>query len=318
MTPLPSIKVSLAQIYPVWLNKQKTLDKILSYVSDAADKGCGLVTFGEAILPGYPFWLSFTHGSSFESKVQKEIHAYYIQNAINIEDGDLEKLSALARAKKIAIYLGTIERANNRGGHSLYCSLVYIDKEGIIQSVHRKLRPTYEERLAWSPGDGNGLRVHDLDGFVVGGLNCWENWMPLARAAMYAQGENIHVAVWPGCVRNTYDLTPVIAKESRSYAISVSALMHKSQFPKDLPHYDLLMENAPDLIADGGSCIAAPNGDWVIAPIKDEEGLFTADLDLQKVYEERQNFDPSGHYSRPDVTQLTVNRERQSILNIKE
>jgi len=223
----------------------------------------------------------------------------------------------LARAKKIAIYLGSIERASNRGGHSLYCSLLYIDKEGILQSIHRKLQPTYEERLAWSPGDGHGLVVHDLEGFTLGGLNCWENWMPLSRTALYAQGENIHVAVWPGCVRNTHDLTPIIAKESRSFSISVSALMHKSLIPSDFPHYDYLMEHAPDVMADGGSCIAAPNGEWIIEPIKDKEGLFCAELSLQKVYEERQNFDPVGHYSRPDVTRLVVNKKRQSIIDFE-
>lgn len=317
MSTLPSIKVGLAQIYPVWLNKEKTLDKIISYVSQAADEHCDLVIFGEALLPGYPFWLSFTQGSEFESQIQKEIHAHYIHNAVSIEDGEIAALCTLARAKKIAIYLGSIERAHNRGGHSLYCSLIYIDKEGLIQSVHRKLQPTYEERLSWSPGDGHGLQVHKLEGFTVGGLNCWENWMPLSRAALYAQGENIHVAVWPGCVRNTHDLTPIIAKESRSYSISVSALMHKSQIPTNTPHYDHLMSLAPDILADGGSCIAAPNGDWIIEPIADKEGLFSAELNLQKVYEERQNFDPSGHYSRPDVTKLIVNRERQSIITFE-
>ena len=311
-----ALKIAMAQIAPVWLSKQKTLDKILSSISEAADQKCDLIVFGEGLLPGYPFWLSMTNGAEFESKVQKEIHAHYLKNAVQIESGDLDAVCEMASQRSIAIYLGIIERAQNRGGHSVYCTLVYIDKKGTIQSVHRKLQPTYEERLTWSPGDGHGLRVHALEGFTVGGLNCWENWMPLARTALYGMGENLHIAVWPGSERNTIDITRFIAKESRSFVVSVSSLMRKSDFPKDTPHLDKILENSTEVLANGGSCIAGPDGEWVIAPIKDQEGLITASIDIQKVYEERQNFDPSGHYSRPDVTQLTVNRERQSILKI--
>lgn len=311
-----TLKIAMAQIAPVWLNKDKTLEKILSSISEASDQNCDLIVFGEGLLPGYPFWLSLTNGAEFESSVQKEIHAHYIQNAVQIESGDLDAVCKLAKEKSIAIYLGIIERAQNRGGHSIYCTLVYIDKKGIIQSVHRKLQPTYEERLTWSPGDGHGLRVHALEGFTVGGLNCWENWMPLARTALYGMGENLHIAVWPGSEHNTIDITRFIAKESRSFVVSVSSLMRISDFPADTPHLDKILENSPEVLANGGSCIAGPDGEWVIAPIKEQEGLITASIYIQKVYEERQNFDPSGHYSRPDVTQLTVNRERQSILKI--
>lgn len=313
----PLLKVGLAQIAPVWLDKEKTIQKINTYISDAADQQCELVIFGEALLPGYPFWLSLTDGAAWNSTVQKEIHAHYMNNAIQIEKGDLDGICKLAREKKIAIYLGTIERAMDRGGHSLYCSLIYIDRDGEIKSVHRKLQPTYDERLTWSPGDGHGLQVHPLKEFHVGGLNCWENWMPLVRSAMYAQGENLHVAVWPGSERNTADITRHIAKESRSFVISVSGLMRKEDFPPDTPHYEKIIEKAPDLLTDGGSCLSGPNGEWIIAPQVGIEGLFVETIDINSVFEERQNFDPSGHYSRPDVTHLSVNRERQSVLSFK-
>jgi len=312
------LKVALAQIAPVWLDKAKTIDKINTYISEAGKANCDLVVFGEALLPGYPFWLSIADGAAFNNKVQKEIHAHYIRNAIQIEAGDLNEISALAKEKSIAVYLGTIERAHNRGGHSLYCSLVYINKQGIIKSVHRKLQPTYEERLTWSPGDGHGLRVHPLKNFTLGGLNCWENWMPLSRTALYAMGENVHIAVWPGAKRNTETITRFIAEEARSFVISVSGLMRTSDFPKDTPHLDKILANAPATLANGGSCIAGPNGQWQLAPIVDTEALFIETLDINRVYEERQNFDPAGHYSRPDITQLTVNRSRQSILKIEE
>jgi nitrilase len=220
----------------------------------------------------------------------------------------------LAKQHKIAIYLGIIERPGDRGGHSVYASLVYIDQSGIIQSVHRKLQPTYDERLTWSPGDGNGLQVHSLKDFTVGGLNCWENWMPLPRAALYGLGENLHIAVWPGSDHNTKDITRFIARESRSYVISVSCLMAAEDFPAATPHIDKLLEKAPKILANGGSCIAGPNGEWLVEPVLHKEGVIYHTIDFNRILEERQNFDPVGHYSRPDVTQLKVNRERQSTI----
>jgi nitrilase len=311
------LKVALAQISPVWLDKNKTIEKIKSAIADAGKQQCNLIAFGEGLLPGYPFWLSLSNGASFNNKVQKEIHAHYIRNAIQIEAGDLNSICLLAKENNMAVYLGLIERALDRGGHSLYCSLVYINQDGEIKSVHRKLQPTYEERLTWSPGDGNGLQVHPLKEFTVGGLNCWENWMPLPRMALYGMGENLHVAVWPGSKNNTEDITRFIAKESRSFVLSVSSLMRIEDFPADTAHLKEILQNAPAVLADGGSCIAGPDGEWIVEPVVYAEGLIIETLDINRVYEERQNLDVSGHYSRPDITQLTINRERQSVLNFK-
>ncbi|WP_046743009.1 carbon-nitrogen hydrolase family protein [Kordia zhangzhouensis] len=311
------LKVALAQIAPVWLDKNGTLLKIKHEIKNAAKNGCELIVFGEALLPGYPFWIAHTNGAEFNSTVQKEIHRHYVQNSVQIETGDLDEICELAKLHSIAIYLGIMERAADRGGHSIYCSLVYINPTGEIRSVHRKLMPTYEERLTWASGDGNGLQVHALKDFTVGGLNCWENWMPLPRAALYGMGENLHIAVWPGSDVNTKDITRFIARESRSYVISVSSLMRKTDIPETIPNVDKILANIPDELANGGSCIASPDGEWLVAPILHEEGLIIATLDFNKVLEERQNFDAVGHYSRPDVTQLILNRERQSTIKIK-
>ena len=312
------LKVALAQIAPVWLDKKATLDKIVSTLEDAAREKAELVIFGEALLPGYPFWLALTDGAAWNTQVNKQLHAHYARNAVQIEAGDLDSICGLAREHEMAIYLGIIERPVDRGGHSLYCSLVYIDAEGEIKSVHRKLQPTYDERLTWAPGDGNGLQVHSLKQFTVGGLNCWENWMPLPRTALYGQGENLHMAVWPGSDHNTQDITRFIARESRSFVISVSALMKKEDFPEATPHLDAILEKAPDVLANGGSCIAGPDGEWLLEPVLNREGLLYQTLDFNRVYEERQNFDAVGHYSRPDVTKLTVNRERQSSVELQD
>lgn len=316
--PNDQLKIGAAQIAPVWVDRARTLDKIVSYVNQAAEVGCQLVAFGEALLPGYPFWIERTDGARFNSPVQKDLHAHYVGQAVQIESGHLEPLCQAAAGGQIAVYVGCIERAPDRGGHSLYASLVYIDPQGDIRSVHRKLMPTYEERLTWAQGDGHGLRTHRLGAFTLGGLNCWENWMPLARTALYAQGEDLHVAVWPGGVHNTQDITRFIAKEARSYVVSASGLMRKTDFPKDTPYLDQILANSKEVLANGGSCIAGPDGKWLVEPLVGAEELIVAEIDHQRVRAERQNFDPAGHYARPDVTRLTVNRERQTTLKIVE
>jgi nitrilase len=308
------LKVALSQIAPVWLDKVSTIKKIESYITEASKNKTELIVFGEGLLPGYPFWLSLTEGAAWNTKLNKELHAHYVRNSVTIEHGDLNSICALAKKHAMAIYLGVIERPLDRGGHSVYASLVFIDKNGEIKSVHRKLQPTYDERLTWAPGDGNGLQTHPLKQFTIGGLNCWENWMPLPRAALYAQGENLHVAVWPGSDHNTKDISRFIARESRSYVLSVSALMRVEDFPSTTPHLDKILEKAPKILTNGGSCIAGPDGEWLVEPLLNEEGNVYFELDFNRVLEERQNFDPVGHYARPDVTKLYVNRERQSTV----
>ena len=307
-----TLKVAMAQIAPVWLDKDATILKVETAIQNAAKDNCELIVFGEGLIPGYPFWLALTGGAEWNTKVNKELHAHYVRNSISIENGDLNSICDLAKTHNIAIYLGIIERPQDRGGHSIYASLVYINQNGEVKSVHRKLQPTYDERLTWSPGDGNGLQVHKLKDFTVGGLNCWENWMPLPRTALYGLGENLHIAVWPGSDHNTKDITRFIARESRSYVISVSSLMSNTDFPSNTPHLDKIMKNAPEILANGGSCIAGPDGEWIVEPQTHTDGLIIETIDFNRVLEERQNFDPVGHYSRPDVTKLTVNRSRQS------
>jgi len=289
---MSTLKVGLGQIAPVWLDRESTTSKICETISQAASESCSLVVFGETLLPGYPFWLGSTHGSKFDCDIQKDIHAHYLKSAVDIGRGDLLPICELAKSNNIAVMLGCYELGFDRGGHSGYCSLVYIDPAGEIRNAHRKLMP-----------------------FQVSGLNCWENWMPLPRAVLHGLGSNLHVAAWPGAKRNTIDITRFVALESRSYVLSVSGLLRKSDIPDDFPHRDLVIDSFDgDMISDGGSCIAAPNGDWIIEPFCREEKLLTATLDHNEVLRERQNFDISGHYSRPDVFKLHVNRERQNLI----
>ena len=313
-----TLKVGLAQIAPVWLQRDATIAKVAEWIGKAADHDCDLVVFGEALIPGYPFWVERTDGARFESGRQKKLYAHYVEQAVTIEAGDLDPLCKAAEKHEIAVYVGTLERAANRGGHSVYCSMVYIDASGKIGSVHRKLMPTHEERLVWAIGDGHGLRTHTLGPFTVGGLNCWENWLPLARAALYGQGEDLHVAIWPGSLRNTEEITRFIAKESRSFGVSVSGLMRREDISPELPMADVLLETAGDVMANGGSCVAAPTGKWVLEPETGVESLRVAELDHDLVLEERHSLDPAGHYSRPDVTRLVVDRKRQATTEFED
>ncbi len=308
-----TLTVALAQIAPVWLDRQATLQKMLSWVERAAREGASLVAFSEGLLPGYPFWVENTDGARFESPLQKRLYAHYCDQAVQINVGHLSPLCAAAARHQIWIVCGVIERDVARG-LSVFASMVTIDAEGAIRSVHRKLMPTYEERLVWSPGDAHGLRCHPLGEFRVGSLNCWENWMPLARAALYAQGESLHIASWPGSRRNTETITPFIAREGRSFALSVSSVLHRDDLPDALPEGNLLRDHLPEVMADGGSCIAGPDGRFVIEPVVGREELLLAQLDHARVREERQTFDPFGHYSRPELLSLVVDGRRVSGL----
>jgi nitrilase len=204
-------------------------------------------------------------------------------------------------------YLGVTERS--RSGGTVYATLVALDPRRGLVGAHRKLMPTHEERLVWGTGDGHGLRTHPVNGIRVGGLNCWENWMPLARHALYAQGLDLHVAVWPGSVSNTRDITRFIAMEGRCYVLSVAGLLREDDIAPGFPLLDKLSGDR-SWWREGGSAIAGPDGEWLVEPTPGVEGLITAEIDPALVRGARQNFDPAGHYGRPDVLRLEVGRRR--------
>ncbi|MCU0624070.1 MAG: carbon-nitrogen hydrolase family protein [Gemmatimonadaceae bacterium] len=311
-----SLTIAAAQIAPVWLDRERTIEKVCTSVVEAAQAGAQVVAFGECLIPGYPFWLERTDGARFESAAQKAWHAHYLDQAVQLEAGHLDRVRQVAADMRCTVVTGCYERPRDRGGHSGYASAVVLTADGTIAPPHRKLVPTYEERLAWAPGDGHGLRTHAVGAFSLGVLNCWENWMPLPRAALYAMGEDLHVALWPGSTRNTADITRFTAREGRSYVLAASAIMRAADIPDGLPDVETLRRTADPVMANGGSCIASPDGTWVVEPVADVETLVLATISHARVREERQNFDPAGHYSRPDVTRLVLNTARQSTLEI--
>lgn len=304
------MKAALAQIAPVFLDRAATTTNAIDAIKLASSRGASLVVFGETFLPAYPLWLSRTDAARFDAQDQKELHALYLQQAVQIERGDINAICNAARDNKIWVVIGIAEKPLDRGGHSIYATAVTIDNEGTIVSAHRKLMPTYEERLAWSPGDAHGLVAHDCHDFRIGTLNCWENWMPLPRAALHAQGVNLHIAIWPGAVENTQDITRFIARESRSYVLSASTLIRASDIPAHIPHRNRIVTNESETMHNGGSAAANPDGSWLLEPQPDTEDVFIVELDRAFVDRERQNFDPSGHYARPELLKLSVDRTR--------
>ncbi|MDP9396896.1 MAG: carbon-nitrogen hydrolase family protein [Actinomycetota bacterium] len=292
--------------------------KVLAFLEQAGAQGVELVAFPETFLSGYPFWLDVTNGSRFDDPAQKRAYAAYLEAAVEVDGPQVRQITEAARDLGIFVYLGTAERSTGSARGTVYCTLVAIDPQAGVVGTHRKLMPTFEERLVWGTGDGHGLRVHRYAGGRIGGLNCWENWMPQARHALYAQGEELHVSVWPGNPRNTADIARFIAVEGRVFSLAACGLISLSDVPDDFPLRAELQEAGVADYCRGGSAVAAPDGTWLVEPVVGEERLVVADLDLRRVAEERQNFDPTGHYSRPDVFSVQVNRRRLEAVHFTD
>lgn len=314
LMPAERLTVAAAQLGGPWLDVEARMARVVAAVELAASRGCRLVAFPETYLSGYPFWLSRTHGAQFNEPRQKACYAYYLEHAIEVDGPERRRLEVLSRDCDVTMVVGVTERGGRDARGSAYAALLVIDPQAGLVGHHRKLVPTYDERLVWAAGDGAGLRSHPVASARIGALNCWENWMPQARQALYADGEDVHVGVWPGSVALTADITRFVALEGRVFSVAAAGLVAGTDIPDDFPLADELRAATPGPAFDGGSAIAGPDGSWLIPPVRAREGLLIADLDLATVRRERLTFDPTGHYSRPDVFRTTVDRTRREAV----
>lgn len=309
------MRIGAAQLRPAWLNKKKTTQKIVAAIEEAGRTGIELLAFSEAFLAGYPFWICRTNGADFDDPLQKRAFSQFLDAAVEVPSDEIEEIEAAARDNKVSVYLGINERGRESARGSIYCSLLAIHAEKGLLGVHRKLVPTFDERLCWAHGDAHGLRVHQFGEFRVGGLNCWENWMPLSRFALYAGGEDVHVSVWPGNAAVSNNATQLIALEGRVWSLSATGLLSLSDVPSDFALFDTLRESGVDEIFTGGTQIVDPRGQVVAAAPPGQEAIIWFDADLDTVRQERRNLDPSGHYNRPDIFHVSVDRSRRQAIH---
>jgi len=295
------IRVAGIQIAPIFLDAKKTWEKLAYYIREAQSEGTDLATWGETLIPGYPAWIWASNIAKWNDTQQKITYAKYWQEALKLDQSEIvEAMKTLAKELGIMLMGGIAEKE----GGSIYCTLLTISKDGVMLCRHRKIKPTYSERLVWADGDGLGLKTYPIKDVRVGGLNCWENWLPLARSALHLQEEIIHLAVWPGSLSLTKDITRFIALEGRSWVISTSSLLRPTDFnhlDEDKFPFKRVMESRTRSWQNGGSIAVDPTGKIVAGPIVDKEGIIYVDVDPMVAIQERQNLDISGHYSRLDI-----------------
>ena len=285
----------------MFFDKEQTIQKVESLTAQYARQGSRLIVFPESFVPGYP--RGFTFGATVGSRTPegRELYAEYHRNSVDVTGPDMKRLERLARSQNVYLVIGITERADRHG--SLYCSMVYISPKTGLLGVHRKIKPTGTERLIWAEAGGDALVSFQTDIGKLGGLICWENYMPLARMAMYQQGVELYLAPtadsrdsWTATLRH-------IALEGRCFVLGCNQFFTKGMYPEP---YQKLVLNEPDILCSGGSVIISPMGEVLAGPLFGEAGAVMADLDLNLIVQSKLDFDVMGHYARPDIFGFTI------------
>jgi len=297
------VTVACVQAEPVILDRDATIEKLGGLAAEAVSKGAKLLVFPEAFVPAYPSSVWARALAGWAEPGAKEAFALLARESLEIPGDAADRLGEIARENDVWLVTGVTERDPERPG-TLYNTLLYHAPDGSLALKHRKLVPTNHERLVWGQGDGEGLRAIETGIGRLGGLICWENYMPLARFALYESGVEIYVASTADDGDNWQPTLVHIAREARAFVISPSHFQRASSYPADFPLAKLL--EGIDLVGRGGSAILSPDGAYLAGPLYGEEGILYAELDPVRLDEERQRFDPAGHYHRPDVLGLRV------------
>jgi nitrilase len=298
-----TVTVACAQVEPVVLDREATLDRLAERTAEAAGAGAELVVFPEAFIPAYPSSVWARALAGWADPRAKSAFARLAAESVEVPGPAADRLAAVAREHGIWLVTGVTEVDPERPG-TLYNTLLYHDPEGSLALHHRKLVPTNHERLVWGQGDGRGLRAIETGFGRLGGLICWENYMPLARFSLYESGVELYVASTADDADEWQATLVHIARESRCFVIAPAHFQRAAAYPDDFPLREELA--GIDVIGRGGSAILGPDGAYLACPLYDEEGILYAELDPARLLEERQRFDPAGHYHRPDVLKLEV------------
>ena len=301
-------RVAVVQHPSVALHRDRTLKRGVSLLEEAAGRGARLVAFPETWVPGYPEWLwRLRPGDDYD--LTAEIHERLLENAVDLAAGQLKPLQAAARRLKVTVAIGVHERDGKYSRATLYNTIVLIGPDGEILNRHRKLVPTNPERMVWGMGDASGLKVVETPSGRLGSLICWENYMPLARFTLFAQGCEIYIAPtwdfgdsWVSTMRH-------IALEGRCWVIGIGSAMRGKDMPADFPQRARMFPNLEEWFNSGDSVVVAPNGEVVAGPLHDAHGILYYDCDPARAAAAKRTLDVSGHYGRPDIFRLEVDRE---------
>ena len=299
-------KLAIVQRPPKLLDRAATLADAVRAVEECAAGGAQLVVFPEAYVPGYPVWIWRLRPGG-DMGLAETLHARLLANAVNLEADDLAPLRAAARKHRVTIVCGIDERDGEASRGTIYNAVVLIGPDGEIRNRHRKVMPTNPERMVWGFGDGSGLKVLDTPIGRVGALICWENYMPLARYALYGQGVEIYLAPtydagdgWVGTMQH-------IAREGRCWVVGSGFALRAADIPDSFPDKARLYPDAAEWVNKGDSVVVEPGGKIVAGPMRAELGILYAEVDPARAASARRTLDVAGHYARPDIFQLHVN-----------
>ncbi|MGB0523757.1 MAG: carbon-nitrogen hydrolase family protein [Flammeovirgaceae bacterium] len=306
-----NVTIGIVQKAAAHLDLAASVAQIESYVIEAQKQGVRLLVFGEGWLSGYPgIWFDYVpEAALWDYQPTKEVFARFVANSLSMDGPELKQIAALARKYQLILCIGfneRIEQGANNG--TIFNSLVIIDSTGEIANHHRKLMPTFTERLVHGLGDAKGLKAATTSIGKVGSLICWEHWMPLTRQAMHLEGEHIHVALWPTVHEMHQVASRHYAFEGRCFVVAAGQLMQAQELPKEFTLPTALAEKPETLVLKGGSCIVAPNGRYIVEPDFTGKELVVGEVDLTEVTKEKMALDVVGHYNRPDVFSFSVNR----------
>jgi predicted amidohydrolase len=302
------IKVAAIQHAPIFLELERSLSKALSLIKEAASLGANLVVFPETWLPGYPAWLDCCRDVAlWDYEPTKKVFARLMENSVVVPGPVTKALGAAASEHDLVLNISVHERVIEGAGRgTLYNTMLTFGQDGELLNSHRKIMPTYTERLIWGQGDGSGLRAVTTGIGRIGGLICWEHWMPLARQVLHQSGEDIHIAAWPQVKEMNLVASRHYAFEGRCFVIACGAVMRASELPAELEPIESLKQRPESFVLNGGTAIIAPDGSLLAGPVFEEEVILTAEIDLSRVVEESLALDVSGHYTRPDIFDLKL------------